>query len=185
MWIRTGTLTGSFNVNFLKLSAAEKKKNIELAKVVPFAATNVNLKRYEFADADRRPGTVWQLLMAIRECGLKNDALMDSFYDLVMENYKSRRPYAVYIFHDRYDIPAKAADKERLGESETVFEYLICVICPLADEYEPGEPGVRLSFSGIYRWRRRPEPCCRVPEGCRQTASGTGEVDFAGEIIEI
>ena len=78
--------------------------------------------------------------MAIRECGLKNDALMDSFYDLVMENYKSRRPYAVYIFHDRYDIPAKAADKERLGESEAVFEYLICVICLLADEYEPGEP---------------------------------------------
>ena len=48
--------------------------------------------------------------------------------------------YAVYIFHDRYDIPAKAADKERLWESEAVFEYLICVICPLADEYEPGEP---------------------------------------------
>ena len=23
---------------------------------------------------------------------------------------------------------------------EAVFEYLICVICPLADEYEPGEP---------------------------------------------
>ena len=137
---KDGDFDGSFNVNFLKLSAAEKKKNIELAKVVPFAATNVNLKRYEFADADRRPGTVWQLLMAIRECGLKNDALMDSFYDLVMENYKSRRPYAVYIFHDRYDIPAKAADKERLGESEAVFEYLICVICPLADEYEPGEP---------------------------------------------
>ena len=122
---KDGDFDGSFNVNFLKLSAAEKKKNIELAKVVPFAATNVNLKRYEFADADRRPGTVWQLLMAIRECGLKNDALMDSFYDLVMENYKSRRPYA---------------DKERLGESEAVFEYLICVICPLADEYEPGEP---------------------------------------------
>ena len=72
--------------------------------------------------------------MAIREWA-ENDALMDSFYDLVMENYKSRRPYAVYIFHDRYDIPAKAADKERLGESEAVFEYLICVICPLADEY--------------------------------------------------
>ena len=125
---KDGDFDGSFNVNFLKLSAAEKKKNIELAKVVPFAATNVNLKRYEFADADRRPGTVWQLLMAIRECGLKNDALMDSFYDLVMENYKSRRPYAVYIFHDRYDIPAKAADKERLGESEAVFEYLIAVI---------------------------------------------------------
>ena len=65
---------------------------------------------------------------------------MDSFYDLVMEHYKSRRGYAVYVFHDRYDIPVKAADKERLWESDAVFEYLICVICPLADEYEPGTP---------------------------------------------
>ena len=137
---KAGDFDGSFNVNFLKLSVAEKKKNIELAKAVPFAATNVNLKRYEFTDDDRRPGTVWQLLMALRECGLKNDALMDSFYDLVMEHYKSHWPYAVYVFHDRYDIPAKAADKERLWESESVFEYLICVICPLADEYEPGAP---------------------------------------------
>jgi len=44
---------------------------------------------------------------------------------------------------------------------------------------------VRLSFSGIYRWRRRPEPCGCVSKGCRQAASGTGEVDFAGEIIKI
>ncbi len=135
-----GDFDGSFNVNFLKLSAEEKKRNIELAKAVPFAATNVNLKRYEFSQEDMRPGTVWQLLMALRECGLKNDALMDSFYDLVMEHYQSRRSYAVYMFHDRYDIPAKAVDKERLWESEAVFEYLICVICPLADEYEPGVP---------------------------------------------
>ena len=137
---KDGDFDGSFNVNFLKLSQGEKKKNIELAKAVPFAATNVNLKRYEFARESMRPGPIWQLLMALRECGLKNDALMDSFYDLVMEHYKSRRPYAVYVFHDRYDIPVKGADKERLGESEAVFEYLICVICPLAEEYEPGMP---------------------------------------------
>lgn len=34
----------------------------------------------------RKPGSMWQLLMAMNECGLKNDALMDTFYDLVMEN---------------------------------------------------------------------------------------------------
>lgn len=56
---KDGEFDGSFNVNFLKLSALEKKKNIELAKEVPFAATNVNLKRYEFAQADRKPGTIW------------------------------------------------------------------------------------------------------------------------------
>ena len=75
---------------------------------------------------------MWQLLMAMKECGLKNDALM--------ERYHADSEYAVLVFRDRYDIPAKASDKERLGESEEVFEYLICVICPLSGEYEPGEP---------------------------------------------
>ena len=100
----------------------------------------MNLKRYEFAQADRKPGTIWQLLMALRECGLKNDALMDSFYDLVMETCHPGKEYAVLMFHDRYDIPKKGTDKERLGESEEMFEYLICAVCPLKGEYEPGRP---------------------------------------------
>ena len=33
-----------------------------------------------------------------------------------------------------------AADKERLGESEEVYNYIICVICPLSGSFEPGEP---------------------------------------------
>ena len=48
--------------------------------------------------------------------------------------------YAVYVFHDRYDIPAKGSDHERLGESEEMFEYLICTICPVSGDYEVGEP---------------------------------------------
>ena len=56
---------------------------------------------------------MWQLLMAMNECGLKNDALMDTFYDVVMEHYRADRAYAILVFHDRYDIPAKGSDKER------------------------------------------------------------------------
>ena len=137
---RDGEFDGSFNTNFLNLSAAEKTKNLKLAKAVPFSDTNKNLKDYEFPAASKKPGSMWRLLMAVKECGLKNDALMDTFYDVVMEHYKTDSAYAVMVFHDRYDVPVKASDKERLGESEEVFEYLICVVCPLAGEYEPGEP---------------------------------------------
>ncbi len=83
---------------------------------------------------------MWQLLMGIRACGLKNDALLDVFYELVTENYQSEKDYAVYLFHDRYDVPVKAADHERLGESEQMFEYIICAICPVYGDYEPGRP---------------------------------------------
>ncbi len=45
-----------------------------------------------------------------------------------------------YITNDRYDIPAKAADHVRLGESEQMFEYLICAVCPVTGDYEAGSP---------------------------------------------
>ena len=122
---RDGEFDGSFNTNFLKLSAAERTKKLKLAKEIPFSPTNVNLKKYEFTQSMRRPGSMWQLLMAMNECGLKNDALMDTFYDVVMEQYHTYSDYAILVFHDRYDIPAKASDNERLWESEEVFEYMI------------------------------------------------------------
>lgn len=137
---RDGDFDGSFNINFLKLSAAERTKKLKLAKEIPFAATNVNLKKYEYTQSARKPGSMWQLLMAMNECGLKNDALMDTFYDVVMEHYRADREYAILVFHDRYDIPAKGSDRERQWESEEVFEYMICAVCPLSGEYEPGKP---------------------------------------------
>lgn len=137
---KNGEFDGSFNTNFLKLSASERTKKLKLAKQIPFSATNLNLKKYEFPQNANKSGSMWQLLMAMKECGLKNDALMDTFYDVIMEHYQSRSEYAIMVFHDRYDIPAKASDKERLGESEEVFEYMICAICPLDGEYEPAMP---------------------------------------------
>lgn len=137
---RDGDFDGSFNTNFLKLSAAERTKKLKLAKEIPFSPTNVNLKKYEFVQSMRKPGSMWQLLMAMNECGLKNDALMDTFYDVVMEKYRAFSDYTILVFHDRYDIPAKASDNERLWESEEVFEYMICAICPLTGEYEAGKP---------------------------------------------
>lgn len=137
---RDGDIDGTFNTNFLKLSPAEKGKMIKIAKAIPFSSTNESLKRFRFPETAMKTGSLWQLLMGMKTCGLKNDALMETFYELVAESYESREDYAILVFHDRYDIPAKAADYVRLGESEEMFEYLICAICPLEGDYEPGKP---------------------------------------------
>ena len=135
-----GENEGTFNTHFLDLTLKEKEENLKLAKTVPFSNTNTNLKGYGFLKQNETNGSMWQLLMGIKACGLKNDALMEVFYDLVAQQYKTDKDYAVFVFHDCYDVPVKAADKERLGESEEVYDYLICVICPLAGDFEPGEP---------------------------------------------
>ena len=115
---KEGDFDGSFNVNFLKLSQKDKTKNLEIAKTIPFSKTNIQLKRYKIDATSREVQGVVQLLNAIKDCGLKNDALMDTLYDIIV----------------------KTSDKERQWESEEVYEYLICALCPLADEYEPEKP---------------------------------------------
>lgn len=135
-----GEIEGTFNTNFLNLSHGDKEKNLSIAKTIPYAKTNEQLKEYKFSEQAMGPGSIWQLLTAMKDCGLKNDALMEIFYELVAEHYQTDSEYAVFVFHDSYDVPVKAADKERLGESEEVFSYLICAICPLTGDYEPGSP---------------------------------------------
>lgn len=135
-----GFVDGTFNRHFLKLSPSERAANLAIAKAIPFSETNVKLKEHIFTAEERKPGKIWQLLMGMRACELKNDALMDTFYEFVGENYHSQRPYAVYVFFGAYDVPLKAEDKEQLGESEEVYQFLVCAVCPVHGDYEPEEP---------------------------------------------
>lgn len=135
-----GFVDGTFNQHFQKLKPSEQQAKLEIAKAIPFAETNVNLTEYEFRREDEKAGSVWQLLMALRSCELKNDAMLDVFYELVGEKYHADGDYAVYFYYGNYDVPLKASDKESLWESEEVYSFLICAICPVHGDYEPGEP---------------------------------------------
>lgn len=135
-----GFVDGTFNTNFLNLSARDKEKNIAIAKTIPYSKTNENLRELSFGKECRGTGSMWQLLMGMRSCGLKNDALMDVFYELVGEKYKADKDYAVFVFHGRYDVPMKTRDNRELWDSEEVYEYMICAVCPLVGDYEPGKP---------------------------------------------
>ena len=133
-----GFVDGTFNAHFLKLSPAQQATNLAIAKAIPFAETNEKLREYRFTSANTQK--IRQLLLALRDCELKNDALLDVFYEKVGGAYKSKGPYAVYFFHGSYDVPRKGMDKESQWESEEVYQCLICAICPVHGDYEPGRP---------------------------------------------
>ncbi len=135
-----GFVDGTFNKHFQKLSAKDQQFNLTIAKAVPFSDTNVQLKEYLFGEADKKPGSTWQILMALKECGLKNDAMLDVFYEEFGKVCQTGSGYAVYFFHGSYDVPLKAEDKESLWESEEVYQFLICAVCPVSGDYEAGEP---------------------------------------------
>ncbi|MDE7332855.1 MAG: DUF4317 domain-containing protein [Lachnospiraceae bacterium] len=135
-----GFVDGTFNKHFQKLSPKDQQVNLNIAKAIPFADTNVQLKEYDFGEGDRKPGSIWQLLMALKECELKNDAMLDVLYEEFGRRYRGNGNYAVYFFHGNYDVPQKASDKESLWESEEVYQFLVCAVCPVSGDYEPGKP---------------------------------------------
>ncbi|MCP1100951.1 hypothetical protein M2454_000169 [Aequitasia blattaphilus] len=135
-----GYIDGTFNTSFLKLSPKEKNKNLEIAKAIPFSETNVQLIGYQFEKEDEKTGSLWQMLMALKECELKNDGLLDVFYEVMGERYSLKGPFAIYLFYGNYDVPMKAKDGERLDESEEVYSFIICGICPFHGDYELDPP---------------------------------------------
>ena len=137
---------GSFNTGFLKLKISEKEKNLGIAKTIPFSETNRQLIELDFPGETRESGDMMRLLDAIMESGLKNDAMLDTFYDIVGEQMPAGRPLAVVLFHGVYDIPRIGSDKAEPWESEEVYDFLICGMGELAGKYEPGSPSFGFLF---------------------------------------
>ena len=135
-----GYIDGTFNTNFLGLSVHEKEENLKIAKTIPFSETNVALKGYGFPKEAKGKDSIWQLLMAMKSCGLKNDAFMEIFYEKVMECYQTKGAYAIRVLYGCYDVPLKGTDHQRQDESEEVYDFLIAAMCPLLSDYEAGEP---------------------------------------------
>lgn len=135
-----GVNTGTFNIHFGNLDAVETKKNLEIAKAIPFSDTNEQLKRYRFPDGEERKQSMWQMLSAFRKNGLKDDALLDVFYEIVASNYHTVQDYAVLMFYGCYDVPVKGTDKAWMEGSEEVYDFVVCAVSPLEGEYEPGKP---------------------------------------------
>ena len=134
-----GFIDGTFNIHFQKLSSADQEKNLKIAKAIPFSETNEELKLYHFSEEAKRPGNIWSVLMELRNSELKNDALLESFYEFVADQYSASGDYAIYMFYGSYDVPVKAKDKASLWDSEEVYNFLICAICPVSGDYELGD----------------------------------------------
>ena len=135
-----GYVDGTFNTHFLKLSSSDREKNLNMAKTILLSKTNEQLVEYKIPASERKQGSIWQMLDAIRESELKNDALLDVLYELIGERFHPGYAFAYYLFFGQYDVPVKGSDQEWLEGSEEVYTYLLCTVSPLKGEYEPGKP---------------------------------------------
>lgn len=126
-----------FGNTFLNLEEDEFYKYLEIANKALSGTIGNNLLELKFPIEEEEVGGRQHILMALRASKLEDENLLDTFYDLVIDTYDHAGNYLIVLFHDAYDVMSRTSDNNNLDESEEVYEYLICAICPV-DLSRPG-----------------------------------------------
>lgn len=130
-----------FRETFLNLDDDEYFKYLEIAKKVFSGTIGNNILELNFPTNEDLINERQISLMQLKNSRLKDDALLDEFYDLIIDNYNYAGNFLILIFHDAYDIITKTTDNAKIDESEEVYEYVLSAICPVS----LSEPGLRYS----------------------------------------
>lgn len=119
-----------FNENFLNLPEEEKHKYFDIFKKTLSGTPGKNLVDMKFnvdAYADEGART---FLMNLRDSGLKDERLLDEFYDRIINNYSYVGNYLIILINQVYDIPTVTTDNIEMEDaSDEVYSYILCSIC--------------------------------------------------------
>ena len=123
---------------FFSLSEDEIFKYYEIFKKATSGPIGKNLHNLDYTIDQELTGEGHKLLLALRNSKLKDDAILDTFYQNVVDHYEYGENYYIVLIHANYDVPGVGTDGIEMDDaSETVYEYIVCCICPVVLS-EPG-----------------------------------------------
>lgn len=117
------------DTDFSQLEEAEQFKYIDIFKKGLSGVLGKNLLSLSFNREKEAQGM--QSLLSLRASELKDKEILDAFYQKVIDTYYYVGNYLILLMHDVYDVMTKTSDKMALDESEEVYTYCLCCICPV------------------------------------------------------
>ena len=117
---------------FLSLPEEEMFKYFEILRKSLSGTIGKNLLNLEFPLESESEGGTQEFLRRLRDSKLRDDALLEQFYDRIIESYEYVGNYLILLIHDAYDIPGRTKDGAELDDaSDEVYEYILACICPV------------------------------------------------------
>lgn len=121
-----------FRESFLNLPDEDFFKYLEISKKVLSGGIGNNLLELAFPLNENFHNEKQNFLMRLKKSGLKDDQLLRELYNSIIESYDYTGNFLILLFHDAYDVMVKTSDHIKLDESEEVYEYILCAICPVS-----------------------------------------------------
>lgn len=117
---------------FLSLPEEDAFKYFTILKQTLSGTIGKNLLNMDFPLEEEKEDGRQAFLLQLRNSKLQDDALTTQFYNNVIESYDFGENYYIILIHALYDVPGKASDGTQMYDaSDSVFEYLVCSICPV------------------------------------------------------
>lgn len=122
----------NFKESFLNLEDDDFFRYLEIAKKVLSGTIGNNLLELNFKPDDNLESKKQLSLINLKKSKLDDDEELQELYQSIIDHYVYEENYLILVFHDVYDIIKKTSDNIKLDESEEVYEYIICAICPVS-----------------------------------------------------
>ena len=102
---------------FLSLPEEEAFKYFPIFRNALSGTVGKNLINMEFPLHAEKEGGTQEFLLKLRDSQLKDNTLIEEFYDRIIENFDYGENYYIILIHCAYDIPAKATDGSEMFDA--------------------------------------------------------------------
>lgn len=117
---------------FLTLTEEENFKYFTIFKGTLSGTLGKNLLNMEFPMEQEQDGGTQEFLLKLKNSKLEDDALLEEFYDKVIQTYHYDENYYIILIYAAYDVPGQTQDGiENEDASDYVYDYVLCSICPV------------------------------------------------------
>ena len=125
---------------FGSLPEEEMHKYLKFFKKALSGTVGKNLINLDFPLSEEMQGGKQELLLKLRDSRLDDDAVLDGFYDRIIESYEAPDKYCIIVMHAVYDIPGRSGNREFMEDmSDNVYDFILTLISPV--ELRDGELG--------------------------------------------
>lgn len=117
---------------FYSLPQDEMHKYLAIFKRALTGSLGKNILNMTFVDGDGALSESQQMLSDLRDSELKDDELLEHFYDMIIKNYATSEHYLILLTYGTYDVPGKASDNMEMEDaSSEIYRHMLFCICPV------------------------------------------------------
>ena len=123
-------IISEFEQSLGSMSEDDADEMLKILKRVFSGTIGKNLHEIEFSTAQVNDSEDYKLIYSLKEDKLSSAEARGELYGKIAGSLELEGNYMILLAHDAYDVFDYGADGEKDTESNVVFSYIVCAICP-------------------------------------------------------